>query len=212
MFRLVGMSDPCVMPEPVPLSYWLDDDASESSSKPTMLRILAYRWALRRTRLISLWGSTVFIVVVLLLSSPGAFLSTILVVLGGLFAVSAILCMVYYRYRPLPSVKDWEPDVWIRTTRGGVLAAVAFMVSMMLLALLQQSTSAFEGHPWLFTLTVLSSTVGAVMYVVQGWHYEHARQLFRRHIDKNERARTALEDLAMNPPTSTRLSQRFGPL
>lgn len=202
-------------PEPRSLSYWLNAETAEPSeqvSEPTVLRNLAYRWSLRRTRMIGLWGSTLFVVTVLVLIPLESFLLTILVVAGGFFAVSALMWTAYYRYRPLPSVKAWEPDVRIRTTRAGVLYAVAFTASMTILILLQLSSGGLERYPWFPTLAVASSMMGAGMSIMQGWHYQHAPQLFRRHIEKNGRVRNALQELALNPPTPAHIPPRFGAL
>ena len=214
LIRLMSMSDSSVTPEPRPLGYWLNAEHSAAISEPTVLRTMAYRWAHRRVQIIDLWGAALFAVVALLINffTGVLFPTMILEIFAAALAVSAIAYTVYYRSRPLPSMKRPEPGVWIRTTRGGVLGALAFVAVVLLVVLFHQVGGGFNPDPVIVGIFVAYSFVMSVKLMWQGWHYEHARRLFRRHIEKDERVRTALEEMSTDPPRSAHAPGLFGPL
>ena len=215
--RLVGMSDSSTTPGPRPLSYWLDAEYPEPSavmSEQTVLRSMALRWVSRRITVISFWTLTAaFTVLTALTRSFDVSVSPGLVgVLAACTAVIAVVFTVYHRARPVPSSKVFDRDVWIATTRGGVLAAAATTSVILLLWMLPLLSSGAGFGLWLTSIYSLNAFVFSTQFIVQGWHYQHSRRLFRHHLRTNDQARTVVEDMALNPPVAVRTCERFGPL
>ncbi len=204
-------------PGPRSLGYWLDaghPEPSDAMSEQTVLQSMAFRWVVRRIRMISFWAvAAAFAAMSVVTSfvgngiSPGPW-----AVLAACYAVVGIACTVYHRMRPVPPSWIFDRRIWISTTRRGIVAAVVMSSVMLLVWILPLLNGGADTNRWGLSIAGVGVVALSTVFIVQGWHYQHASRLFRHHIEKNERARTVLEDMVLNPPVSARTAERFGPL
>lgn len=216
MFRVVGMSDHAMTSGPKPLSYWLDAEPSSENldvaPQPTLLRSLAHRWSLRQVQLLNSWEATVLLFLALLIVPSEVMLSGILGLAAGLFLLFAIAFTAYCRYRPLPPPLGFDRKVWVRTPGRGALAGLMCIIAVFLVLLIPYLMNGAGPSTWSIGFWGLYGVVCAASFILQGWHYQHSRRLFRQHIANNEKARAALEKMSLNPSTSAGTPVPFGPL